>query len=114
MLPGDIAIAFSNGLFKNVYPHLTDDVEWTVIGERYLKGRQAVIDHCEQVAAYFNSVETVFKITNVIVDKHRVAINGTAEFIKAKQRLSFVHACDVYEFNNNLQLERITSYCIQQ
>lgn len=109
----DVAQAFSNGKFRNIYQYFADDIEWTVVGECYFKGKQAVVENCEQVSIYFNSVNTVFKTFNVVVDKDKVAINGTGEFLKGSQRLSFVSACDVYEFDRNKQLKKVTSYCIQ-
>jgi hypothetical protein len=73
-----------------------------------------VIDNCEQVAAYFKSVTTNFTTENIIVDHNRVAIEGTAEFVTAGKRVSYVWACDVYEFNDKKEIEKITSYCIQE
>lgn len=36
-----------------------------------------------------------------------------AEFLRDNKRVSFVSACDVYEFNDDNQIQKITSYCIQ-
>jgi len=42
-----------------------------------------------------------------------VVINGTAEFLRDNKRVSLVLACDVYEFNEKSEIQKITSYCIQ-
>jgi hypothetical protein len=59
-------------------------------------------------------VTTDFKTLNIIAEGNKVVINGTAEFLRDNQRVSFVSACDVYEFDDNNQIQNITSYCIQK
>lgn len=93
---------------------MADNIEWTVVGENFFKGKNTVIQNCEQSANYFKSVTTNFKTINIITENNRVAINGTAEFIKDNKRVAFVPARDVYEFIDNNELQKITSYCIQE
>ena len=109
-----IAASFSVGQFDKVYLHLSENIIWNVVGENSFVGKKSVIDNCEQVAAYFKSVTTNFTTENMIVDHNRVAIEGTAEFVTAGKRVSYVWACDVYEFNDQKEIEKITSYCIQE
>jgi limonene-1,2-epoxide hydrolase len=108
-----IAESFSGGKFNQVYQYLSDNILWSIVGENSFEGKKAVIDNCEQVASYFKTVTTNFKMQNIIVDNNRVAIEGTAEFIRDGKRVSYVWACDIYEFNDKQALEKITSYCIQ-
>ena len=114
MTQKQIAEAFSNGNFELTFPYLAKNVQWTVVGDAFFDGKQAVIDNCSQVAHYFKSVTTHFKTINVIAGDGRVAINGTAEFIRDGKRVNFVSACDVYEFNDDNKLQAITSYCIAE
>ncbi len=107
-----IAESFSKGDFAMAIPHLSDSVEWTVIGERSFSGKVAVIKNCEQVANYFKSVTTEFKTQQIIIENNKVVINGTAEFTKGNKKISFISACDIYEFNVTNELQKITSYCI--
>ena len=109
----EIAKAFSIGAFEKIYPFLSDNAEWTVIEESRFTGKQAIIDNCEQVGHYFKSVQTEFKTLNVISEGNKVVVNGTAEFLRDNKRVAFVSACDMYEFNDNNQIQNITSYCIQ-
>jgi len=53
-------------------------------------------------------------ITGVGADGNKVVINGTAGFLKDNKRVSFVSACDIYGFDDNNQIQHITSYCIQR
>lgn len=110
----EIAAAFSTGKFELVYDYLADDINWTVVGESKFSGKEAVIKNCKKTAAYFNSVTTVFNIAHAIADNNKVAINGTAEFIRNNKRVAFIRACDVYEFNEAGFLQTITSYCIPE
>ncbi len=109
----EIAKAFSNGEFEKAYKYISDNAVWTVIEENMFTSKQAIIDHCEQVSSYFKSVTTDFKTLNIISDGNKVVINGTAEFLRNNERVSFVSACDIYEFNDQNKIQKITSYCIQ-
>jgi ketosteroid isomerase-like protein len=109
----EIARAFSNGDFERTYAFISDTAVWTVIGESKFVGKQAIIDNCEKVASYFKSVDTDFRTLNVIADENKVAIEGTAAFTRDGKQVSFVSACDVYEFSNQGLIESIRSYCIQ-
>jgi ketosteroid isomerase-like protein len=113
MTKTEIAQAFSNGEFELTYNFISDRAEWIVIEEDKFVGKQAIIDNCEQVGNYFKSVTTDFKTLNIIAEGNKVVINGTAEFRRENKRVSFVSACDVYEFDNNNKIINITSYCIQ-
>jgi hypothetical protein len=106
--------AFSNGDFGKIYEYIADNAIWTVVEEDVFAGKNAIIANCKQVSSYFKSVTTKFNCLNIISEEKKVVINGTAEFLKEGIRISFVSACDVYEFNDNNQFEKITSYCIQK
>lgn len=109
----EIAKAFSNGEFEKTYTFLSDIAEWTIIEEDKFIGKQAILDNCEKVGNYFKTVTTDFKTLNIIADGSNVVISGTAEFMRENKRISFVSACDIYEFNEKNQIQNITSYCIQ-
>ncbi|OYX27271.1 MAG: hypothetical protein B7Z06_04470 [Flavobacteriales bacterium 32-35-8] len=109
----EIAKAFSNGAFYKAYDHIAEDAIWEVVEENMFVGKKAIVENCNQVAAYFKSVTTNFKTHHVISEENKVVVNGTAEFIRDGKRVSFVSACDLYEFNDQNKIERITSYCIQ-
>jgi ketosteroid isomerase-like protein len=108
----DIAKAFSNGLFSQTYSCMADNIEWTVVEENRFTGKAAVIENCEQVAAYFQSVTTRFETHAVIASENKAAVSGIAEFSRNGKQVAFVSACDVYEFDETGMLKTITSYCI--
>ena len=107
----DKSLAFSNGEFEKIYGFIADNAVWTVVEEDTFTGKKAIIDNCEKVANYFKSVTTKFETLNVIEENKKVVINGTAEFLKDNERVSFVSASDLYEFNEEDQIQKITSYC---
>jgi ABC-type taurine transport system substrate-binding protein len=113
MTHAEIAISFSIGEFDKTFNFIAENAEWIVVEESIFKGKHAILENCIQVGTYFKSVTTNFTTHNVIVDRNKVAIQGTAEFLKDNKRISFVSACDIYEFNDSKQIQRITSYCIQ-
>lgn len=108
----EIAAAFSTGKFEMIYGYMADDITWVVVGESEFSGKVAVIENCKKTAAYFSSVTTVFNTAHIIAENNKVAISGTAEFIRNNKRVAFIRACDVYEFNKAGFLQTITSYCI--
>lgn len=114
MTKSEIAIAFSNGDFHKCFNFITDETIWNTPGEHYLLGKETIIAFCNKTSAYFNSLTTNFKQLNVIENDRCVAVNGTAEFIKDGQMVSFVSSCDVYEFTSENKIISITSYCITE
>jgi ketosteroid isomerase-like protein len=106
-----ISKEFSNGNFKFCYNYLADNIVWNIVGDKIVKGKEAVIKFCNKTARYFSEVTTMFNMHNIIVDGDCVAINGTAEFINPQGKSTHISSCDVYHFKNE-QLLNITSYCI--
>lgn len=108
-----IATAFSSGNFEEIFHFLAENASWNIIEENQFDGKAAILKQCRDVAAYFNSVITHFNILQVIEDENKVAVSGTAEFLRNGKRISFIHGCDIYVFNKQSLLESITSYCIK-
>lgn len=110
----EISELFSNGKFENITSYLSDEIIWNVIGQEIFVGKNSVINNCEQTAKYFESVETNFKTNDIFVLENKVIIVGTAEFKRDGKIISFISACDIYEFNKNNEVEKISSYCIPE
>lgn len=108
----EIALAFSKGNFTTAYPYLSDEIVWEIIGEKRFNGKSEVISNCERTARYFASVETIFKVDQMISSKDKVIITGMAEFRKNNELLDLISACDLYTFNSKQKIKKITSYCI--
>jgi hypothetical protein len=106
-----IAEAFSMGKFEITYPYLAEDIQWNIVGDKTLIGKVIVVEFCNKTAKYFSEVTTRFTTKNVIENGHKVAINGTAQFINSENKSTFVSSSDVYLFEKGKLLE-ITSHCI--
>jgi ketosteroid isomerase-like protein len=113
MIPSEKQIAeeFSKGNFEFAYNYFAQDIQWNIVGDKLLTGRDDVIDFCNKTALYFKEVTTEFNVSNIIVDNNLVAINGTAVFINEENKRTEVSSCDVYRFEDG-KLKEITSYCI--
>lgn len=109
-----LASAFSDGKFDVTYAHLHEDVLWKVPGENEFKGKQAVIERCQEVAAYFTSLTTNFVTHHIIAEGNLVVVNGAGEFLKDGKRISLIEASEWYEFDGNEQIIKICSYCIPE
>lgn len=114
MTKREIAQLFSMGDFEQCFDYLTAETVWNTPGQQLLRGRAEIEPFCRYIRAYFDSMTTNFQHINLIEDERCVAINGTAEFIRDGKRVSFVSSCDVYEFDAENQIVRITSYCITE
>ncbi|HCN36129.1 MAG TPA: hypothetical protein DIS94_00250 [Bacteroidetes bacterium] len=109
-----IAKNFSTGKFDNAESYLTENCSWEIFGEMKLDGKNKILEHCQNISGYFNSVETEFTTHNVISNDNSVSINGRAVFKKDNEIKAIVNSCDVYEFNNDFKIKKIYSYCIYE
>lgn len=114
MTNSDFARFFSIGEFEKTFDVIADNAVWIVVEESETVGKASIIEKCREISQYFRSVQTDFKVLNIISGESMVAVNGTAEFSRDGKPVSFISASDIYEFNGQGQIEKITSYCIQR
>jgi ketosteroid isomerase-like protein len=108
----DIARAFSSHDFEAAFPHLSEDIAWTLIGEEQpIRGRQAVAELCRQTAAELEGVTTSFRRFRVFVAEDGVVIDSLAEYV-SPDGTSVVASCDLYDFDSG-RVTAITSYNIE-
>ena len=108
----EIAEAFSRHQFELTYPYLLDSIQWNVVGNQQIEGKQDVINSCQQSANYLAGVRTTFHKFVLITNGSHVVIDCSAEYIDSEQKSTYVASCDIYEFRSG-QLAAITSYTIQ-
>lgn len=108
----EIATLFSGGKFNEVADNLAADVEWNIYeNDMNIKGKEAVLEFCKKVAAYFESVTTKFEMFGMLEEGGKIAIYGHAAFIKEGKTVNTVNSCDVYEFDESSAIKNICSYC---
>lgn len=107
-----IAEAFSRHNFADAYPYLTDDVQWHLVGDRHLVGRDHVIDACEHSAEYLAGMTTTFTKFKFMTGDSSVVIDSEAEYVDDEGQSAVIASCDIYEFSDG-RLAEITSYTVQ-
>lgn len=103
---------FSMGNFEFSFMFLSEDIKWNIVGDKYLNGKDSVIDFCNKTAEYFNRCKAEFSTKNIIIDQDFVVIEGTAVFTDREKKSTHISSCDIYRFNDDMLVE-ITSYCIE-
>jgi ketosteroid isomerase-like protein len=108
----EIAEAFSDHRFGEVVPYLSDDVRWTVIGDRLIAGKAEVIAACDESAAYLATATTEFSRFKVVVGEDAAVVDARATYTDAEKNTFAVASCDIYEFADG-KLSAITSYNVE-
>ena len=78
--PQQIAEAFSGHQFSDAYDHLAADIEWVLIGDATIQGRDQVIQACEQTAAELTETTTEFLRFLTIAGTGAVAVDTVARY----------------------------------
>ena len=107
-----IAEAFSRHRFRETVPHMLDDLEWTLVGERTIVGKADVVAACEESAGYLADVSTTFTAFKVVANQDSVVIDSRAKYVDRDGETSHVASCDIYEFVDG-RLAGITSYTVE-
>jgi hypothetical protein len=103
---------FSRHHFEQTYPFLSDSIEWHLIGDKVLVGKDSIMETCNQSAQYLKGVKTQFKKFNIVKNDKSVVIDSLADYIDENNAITTVASCDIYAFVG-AQLTQITSYCIE-
>ncbi|WP_017446878.1 nuclear transport factor 2 family protein [Gayadomonas joobiniege] len=101
-------IAFAKADIEFLTEHVTDDIEWNIMGDKHLLGKNQFIDHLENIKC-----EKVAELTIYQVLSHGKvgAANGLLKMPDG-QHYSFA---DFYRFHDEkgVKIKEITSYCIK-
>lgn len=100
----NLAVALSTGDHRMVSELVTDDVQWSIVGGKVLRGREAVLQALSKVACVPIATLTVL---HVVTHGRSGAVNG-----KVQHSAGGVGFCDVFEFSTpkGTNVSRITSY----
>lgn len=108
----ETAEAFSRHRSEETYPFILDDAEWTLVGEKQVRGKADILRACEESASYLRNAKTSFTGFKVITTNNFVVIDSRAEYISGDGESSHVVSCDIYEFING-NIAAITSYSVE-
>ncbi len=104
-----IAENFSGGDFKAVYDYFSDNVQWTIIGDKTISGKDATITFCDKMLVEIAG--STLTNCNTITGSDQVVVEGYCKYTDTENKAMQVQYCDLYKFSDG-KLEAITSYCI--
>ncbi|MDX1642668.1 MAG: nuclear transport factor 2 family protein [Balneolaceae bacterium] len=100
--------AFAKSNIDFIVEHITEDIEWTVIGDFSVKGKKDFTDAMKKMAS-----EQAFQleIKNIITHGNSAAVDGVMKSPDGKE-YAF---CDVYKFSGfkNPKIKKMTSYVLE-
>jgi c-di-GMP-related signal transduction protein len=106
----ELSNKFSEGNFAFCYDYFDTNIQWKIIGDKTLEGKEAVIHFCEKMLQ--ENANTTFKNSNMIIENNNIVIEGNCKFLHQDNTEGEVSYCDVFTFENDKFL-KITSYCIE-
>jgi len=104
-----ICEGFSEGNFTDAYPHFDEHIQWQLIGNDVISGKDKVIAACDKMLKEMAGSKLVN--TDVTEGDDRVAVEGYCNYTTAEQVAMQVQFCDVYATIGE-KIQKITSYCI--
>lgn len=103
----DFNVAFAHNDAEAVLEPLSDEIVWTMVGDRTIRGKDAVARALAEMAGEKPALE--LRIDHIITHGTDAALDGVISF-EGSRRIAF---CDVYVFSSHAKSARInemTSY----
>jgi len=103
----DFNVALASGDVEGVISHVSDSIEWRLVGDQQVSGKPAF----EKALQGSNMKVARLTITNIITHGRTAAVDGQLELANGFQ-LSF---CDIYQFTGagpKAKIKEITAYVI--
>jgi ketosteroid isomerase-like protein len=95
---------------KTILNHIADDVEWNMLGESLITGK-------ENMAAFFNEHSSVKILSSskdhIVVDGDQVAVDGEMKCIGPDNKIHEMYYCDIYELENS-KVKKLISYTVNK
>lgn len=104
--------AFADSDIAFLSDNVTDDLVWTIVGDKTISGKAAFIKDLEAMAS---KTSYRLEISSIITHGKNAAVDGTMKRVE-KGTVQEVYAfCDVYEFSGfkNPKIKAMTSYVIE-
>ena len=109
-----IAEAFSGHRFPETYDSLAPDVVWVLPGQASIEGRDAVIAACDSSAAEMAQLASAeFSRFVSVASDRTAAVDAVGRYTSPDGSLSVVSSADIYEFDGDGSVTRITSYAVE-
>jgi len=106
----EIVTAFDNNDIEGILNCVTDDIEWEMLGENNLKGK-------ETLRKFFSDHADMKMISatkdNIIIEGDRGSVSGSVQCSNGKDQTFNLYYCDIYEVKDN-KISKIISYTVNK
>ncbi|MCM3715111.1 nuclear transport factor 2 family protein [Alkalihalobacillus oceani] len=102
--------AFTSGNLTWIAEHVVEDIEWTVIGEPALKGKQALLDGISQMMA--QPLEE-HQLLRVVANQQWAVVEGTMEMEVEQGIRHAFSVCDLYDLEDG-KVKALTTYVVDR
>jgi ketosteroid isomerase-like protein len=103
-----INAAFAEGSIEGFLSFCSEDVEWTIVGDRTVKGKEAI----RQWMASMKMEAPKFTVYSVIADGDLVASDGDMTMKDKDGKVVPYAYCDVYRFRNG-RIVQLRSFVVK-
>jgi ketosteroid isomerase-like protein len=108
LLVEQINLAFEKGDLAFLGEHMTDDVQWNIIGRNEpVVGKHEFLKVCGSAPLKEGTPKITIK--NMLIDGNKVAVEIIIEAITLTDKQYRQTGCDIYHFNGN-KFNQLTSY----
>ena len=107
----EIAEAFSGHRFDDALSHFADAVEWELIGDETVSGRDRVAEWCAGITTELADTTTSFPSFVTIDGGDVVAVDSVSVYADPDGETSTVSSCDIYHFTDG-KVTRVRSYTV--
>ncbi|MFP8782449.1 nuclear transport factor 2 family protein [Planococcus plakortidis] len=113
---GDFLKDFNEAFFKGkrdfIEQHVSDDVEWIMVGAMPLKGRQALVDAAFGMEDY---TQMEFEIDTIITEGREGVVKGVMTSKSGNERERRYCYCDFYEWQGEGEpkITKMTSFVVE-
>lgn len=104
--------AFASGDVDYILENVTDDIEWTLIGQPPVQGKANLIDALQQMR---HAGQSAITINSIITHGNEAAVEGTTTLTDESGKVTAFAFCDIYKLNRfkNGKFKTITSFMIE-
>jgi ketosteroid isomerase-like protein len=106
----EVIEAFDRGDGEAITKHMTDDVEWHMLGDQTYIGKEALKNFFAD-----NTEMKVLSATkdHIIVDGDNIAVDGQVQCTGPDGLFYDMYYCDIYELEN-FKVKRFTTYTVNK
>lgn len=109
---GKVNKALSEGNFDAFFDFCADDLVFTVIGERPVKGKEAARKYMRSMAADNPQLPKITPINPVIADGDLVAARGYMTMTDKQGKEGHYSYCDIYHFRGD-KIAELNSFIVK-